>query len=213
MIPLFGDKLNYDLVYFTPRNKASPFQDKWDEHVIERGLADTFFRVIEDTASSPNSNMKRTRIVSAGFWSEKLRILDLDVSKLTAGPAKSVPSFFKSVPSFFPIKFQQQSKEKLNISVSSVLIDDQIGKVFDLEVVDLNGDGKKDLLVTNHQGVGDKVTGSVFAYESPDDGAVIDNLSSNIGLNQKPWKKVCSSFQVLRFWLLTSFLFSCFIFC
>lgn len=45
-------------------------------------------------------------------------------------------------------------------------VDAKSGAAFDLQVVDLNGDGRPDLLATNHQGDG---TGAVFAYEIPTD--------------------------------------------
>jgi hypothetical protein len=69
------------------------------------------------------------------------------------------------------------------------IIDPNVGKAFDIEIVDLNGDGKKDLLVTNHQGSSDKPTGEVYAYEIPDD----------ITLPSSAWKKVNCHFCVLHF--------------
>ncbi|KAI0174838.1 hypothetical protein BJ166DRAFT_606773 [Pestalotiopsis sp. NC0098] len=67
--------------------------------------------------------------------------------------------------------------EKLNVfhsktgfadpsDVQTVTIDSTVGAAFDAQYVDVNGDGKKDLLVSNHQGDG---TGGVYAYEVPDD--------------------------------------------
>lgn len=50
--------------------------------------------------------------------------------------------------------------------VQTIVIDDSIGAAFDAQLVDINGDGTQDLLVTNHQGDG---TGSVYAYEIPSD--------------------------------------------
>ncbi|KAI1880542.1 hypothetical protein JX265_000782 [Neoarthrinium moseri] len=49
-------------------------------------------------------------------------------------------------------------------NVKTVTIDSTIGAAFDAQYVDINGDGKKDLLVSNHQGDG---TGGVYAYEIP----------------------------------------------
>ena len=46
------------------------------------------------------------------------------------------------------------------------LIDGRLGSAFDLEVVDLNGDKKLDLLATNHEG---DDSAAVFAYEIPQD--------------------------------------------
>ncbi|KAJ3217948.1 hypothetical protein HDU67_006976 [Dinochytrium kinnereticum] len=49
------------------------------------------------------------------------------------------------------------------------VIDANVGHAFDVEYVDVNGDGKKDLLVTNHQEVNETPAGAVYAYEVPDD--------------------------------------------
>ena len=49
--------------------------------------------------------------------------------------------------------------------VNMITLDSEIGAAFDVQVVDVNGDGKKDLLVTNHQGSGASPSGSVYAYE------------------------------------------------
>ncbi|KAJ3315773.1 hypothetical protein HDU76_002102 [Blyttiomyces sp. JEL0837] len=53
--------------------------------------------------------------------------------------------------------------------IYNVLDTTGIGHAFDVEIVDLNGDGKKEILVTNHQGSSDTPTGSVYAYEIPAD--------------------------------------------
>jgi len=43
-------------------------------------------------------------------------------------------------------------------------IDATVEKAFGLEFVDVNGDGKKDFLLTNHQGPNDDPTGSLYAF-------------------------------------------------
>lgn len=48
--------------------------------------------------------------------------------------------------------------------VVTVLLDGGVGAAFDVQVVDVDGDGARDLLVSNHQGDG---TGGVYAYEIP----------------------------------------------
>jgi hypothetical protein len=48
--------------------------------------------------------------------------------------------------------------------VKKITVDAKVGAAFDVQYVDVNGDGKKDLLVSNHQGDG---TGGVYAYEVP----------------------------------------------
>jgi len=50
-------------------------------------------------------------------------------------------------------------------SVQSVVIDPKLGPGFDIEFVDVNNDGKIDLVVTNNEAVPAKA--SVFAYEIP----------------------------------------------
>ncbi|KAJ3099880.1 hypothetical protein HDU97_002709 [Phlyctochytrium planicorne] len=49
------------------------------------------------------------------------------------------------------------------------VIDSNVGHGFDLIFEDINGDGKKEILFTNHQSTEDAVTGSVYAYEVPSD--------------------------------------------
>jgi len=51
-------------------------------------------------------------------------------------------------------------------NIQSVVIDNDMGSPFDIQYVDLNNDGKKDLLVTNHQGEADQ--SAVFAYTVPE---------------------------------------------
>ncbi len=46
----------------------------------------------------------------------------------------------------------------------SRVVDDKLGSAFDLDVVDLNGDGRQDLLATNHEAR----DGAVYAYEIPE---------------------------------------------
>lgn len=50
--------------------------------------------------------------------------------------------------------------------LASRILDGRIGEAFDLEVTDLNADGKPDLLVTNHE---PDEQAAVFAYEIPSD--------------------------------------------
>jgi len=49
------------------------------------------------------------------------------------------------------------------------VIDDTLGKAFAVDYVDLDGDGQKELLATNHQGPKDDVLPAVFGYEVPAD--------------------------------------------
>jgi hypothetical protein len=58
-------------------------------------------------------------------------------------------------------------------SSGSVVIDDQFGSPFDLEAVDLNGDGQFEVLASNHEAGS---AGKVVAYEVPSD-------------PQQPWKR------------------------
>lgn len=52
-----------------------------------------------------------------------------------------------------------------NGSWVSKTLDDTLGAAFDLELVDLNGDGHLDLLVSNHEGSADKA--AIYGYEIP----------------------------------------------
>lgn len=52
-------------------------------------------------------------------------------------------------------------------SIHSRALDTDCGALFDIEIVDLNNDGKKDFLVTNHQETDANPAPSVFAYEMP----------------------------------------------
>ena len=65
-------------------------------------------------------------------------------------------------------------------SVKTTLLDRSIGAAFDVQVVDINNDGKKDLLVTNHQGGGSNPSGSVYAYEVPSDITVAANYKRHV---------------------------------
>jgi len=48
---------------------------------------------------------------------------------------------------------------------STRVIDDTLGKPFAVHLEDVDGDGTKELLVTNHQGPDDEILPAVFAYE------------------------------------------------
>ncbi|KAG5653434.1 hypothetical protein H0H81_000436 [Sphagnurus paluster] len=74
-------------------------------------------------------------------------------------------SFFTKQLNLFysPTKTGFQNKA----DVKKVLLDGTIGAAFDVQLVDINGDGRKDLLVSNHQGGSDNPSGSVYAYEIP----------------------------------------------
>ena len=52
-----------------------------------------------------------------------------------------------------------------NETVQSRVIDNTLGSAFDLQVVDINADGKLDLLVTNHEN--NATFSSLYAYEIP----------------------------------------------
>lgn len=78
-------------------------------------------------------------------------------------------------------------------------VDAQLGAAFDLQLTDLNGDGRLDLLATNHQGDG---TGSVFGYEIPPDfksGPWIRHTLQE-GIGTRPGFQSASPGQAQAFW-------------
>jgi hypothetical protein len=83
-------------------------------------------------------------------------------------PEILTPSFFTSVFNLFTSTNKSAGFSDPG-SVKNVLLDNTIGAAFDVEYVDINNDGKKDLLVTNHQGSGAAPIPAVCAYEIPAD--------------------------------------------
>lgn len=67
---------------------------------------------------------------------------------------------------FFSQELVIYKRDSLTQPLERVFVDDTLGQAFDVSVADLNGDGRKDLLVTNHQ---DDEKAAVFAYEVPGD--------------------------------------------
>lgn len=91
-------------------------------------------------------------------------------------PEILTPSFFTSVFHLFTSNNRNAGFSD-PASVKKILLDDKIGAGFDVEYVDINNDGKKDLLVTNHQAKGANPIPAVYAYEIPED---ITNASGYI---------------------------------
>jgi len=58
-----------------------------------------------------------------------------------------------------------ESNSFINGKVSAKQIDENGGKFFDVKIIDLDLDGKLELLVTNHQDNDDAVKGSIFYYK------------------------------------------------
>ncbi|KAH8666838.1 hypothetical protein BX600DRAFT_549836 [Xylariales sp. PMI_506] len=86
-------------------------------------------------------------------------IADLDGDGI---PEIIAPSYFTETLNLFHSKTGFTSAA----DVQTITLDTTIGAAFDAQVVDINGDGKVDLLVSNQEGDG---TGSVYAYEIPAD--------------------------------------------
>jgi len=72
--------------------------------------------------------------------------------------------FFRDDP-MLSIHFLTMSGEH----VSKRIIDANMGNPFGVEFVDLDGDGREELMATNHQDETDTVKMAIFAYEVPDD--------------------------------------------
>ena len=108
----------------------------------------------------------KEELIYSGFWSETLSIITTTTGRF------DVPKDLTTTP-----------------------IANDIGKAFDLQLVDLNNDGSLDLLVTNHQGSKDKVSGKVYAFTAQKTGSVaqwtwtkkilLDNIPvRNSGMNE-----------------------------
>merc|ERR1719384_102543 len=93
---------------------------------------------------------------------------------ITAGPDvifKSKP--YKDGLAVFTTEFFNPTGPKLSVHfitkqgeyISSRTIDDNLGKPFAVDITDLDGDGKAELLVTNHQGPDDEILPAIYAYE------------------------------------------------
>ena len=82
-------------------------------------------------------------------------------------PEVIAASFFTSQLNLFHSKSSTGFANPADIQ--TVTLDSSIGAAFDGQVVDVNGDGKVDLLVSNHQGPNgaDDPSGGVYAYEIP----------------------------------------------
>lgn len=93
--------------------------------------------------------------------------------------------FFNDVP-----KLSLQFVNMRGELVSSRVIDDNMGNPFGVELVDLDGDGKEDLLATNHQDDEDAIKMGVFAYEIPDDLANGDFIRHTVAYNVSNIKMV-----------------------
>ncbi|KAI8925819.1 hypothetical protein BC831DRAFT_512174 [Entophlyctis helioformis] len=135
-----------DLVWFEPVDPSKPVAaNGWVERVVGKGC-DTFFQIVDlsegrdkSTTTATTGGRQDLAIISAKYWGKGLvliRAID--------------PSLGLHIAS--------------NLIITD--IDPAIGDAFDLQFVDLNGDGKKDLLVTNHLA---NSQGAVYAYEVPAD--------------------------------------------
>ena len=79
-------------------------------------------------------------------------------------PEVIAASYFTSQLNLFHSKASTGFANPTDVQV--VTLDATVGAAFDVQVVDVNGDGKVDLLVSNHQGDGaTDPSGGVYAYE------------------------------------------------
>ena len=112
--------------------------------------------------------------VAAGAWAEHVVVTGPDVDFIFEdidGDKKPevVACQFFSAPVLAMYSCPEPLWSQCNqTNVVKTVIDDKNGPFFSVQHVDLNGDNKKDLLVTNNQdNQGTDGTGSVFGYEVP----------------------------------------------
>lgn len=122
------------------------------------GATKTMLVVLKpEDASDPTGTWVETEI---GAGCDALfRVEDLDGDGI---PEVIAPSYFTEKLNLFHSSASDGFADPDN--VQTVTIDSTAGATFDVQYVDINGDGTKDLLVSNHQGDG---TGAVYAYEIP----------------------------------------------
>jgi hypothetical protein len=145
------------LVWF--KNPGKPWTEPWVEVVLFSG-------------SGPDLNNAGPDIL--------IRMVDFDKDE--------IPEFVCT--SFFSVGVSQPNAGKVtlfgapdggwsavnatNPVRTKTIVDDQ-GKPFGLEIVDLNGDKRPDLLLTNHQPYGATTDGRVFAVEQPQSGDIFND--------------------------------------
>jgi len=156
---------------------------------ITRPQAGIFYHEVEwhDFNGDGNLDILTSRCIKQWFgfkftgelvWLENPGKADMDKTfweehKIDFGPDvifKSVP--YKGGLAVFATEFWAK-KPKISLhflgkdgaKVGGRVIDDNLGKPFGVDIVDVDGDGNEELLVTNHQGPKDKILPAVFAYE------------------------------------------------
>ncbi|KAJ3106771.1 hypothetical protein HDU96_008119 [Phlyctochytrium bullatum] len=138
-VPLFGGKPTGDLVYLTPKDRKKP-TSSWPFGGWDAKVIGPRCDTFFLWTDLNKDGIPE--IISSEYWGKHLTLIT------TTDPKGS---------------FADASKLRYTS------IDANVGNGFDLELVDVNGDGKTDLLVTNHQNATEVPTGAIYAYEIPTD--------------------------------------------
>jgi hypothetical protein len=135
-----------DLLWLEPPARDAGLQaasGPWTEHVLLEG-PDVYFRTADLDGDG------RVEVLTAQYFSRRLCL-----------------HWFEDAPSGGKTQRQPRALSSgKELRMATRLIDGRIGAAFDLELADLNGDGKSELLATNHES---DEQASVFAYELPVD--------------------------------------------
>ncbi|CAF0757137.1 unnamed protein product [Brachionus calyciflorus] len=126
---------------------------------VEKVILNDACDIFFDVADLDNDG--RFEIISAGFFISKLNLIYSD----------------------------DPNNSFLNGNVKVLTLDNKVGKLFDVKMIDLDQDGSMELLVTNHQGNKDKPEGRLFYYKME---------GSNVRTAKWSYHLIYNNFPVLK---------------